>query len=242
VGLVPALAPFVALALLGSLHCAGMCGPLVLAATGGARRPWSRAALHSFGKALAYTLLAALLASAAAAVARVEPRWLGASRSALAAVAGATMVASGLAALGVPLGRAFAATPLRPGLEALQRLASDLPPPSRAFAFGLVNGLLPCGLSWSAIALAASSGGAVLVLGPLAFGLATLPALAAVAFGAGALGARLRDRGRVALGVVLIAAGAWTAWRGGVPWGDATGGPPCCETAAGDGAESTSAP
>ena len=83
---------------------------------------------------------------------------------------------------------------------------------------GFLNGFLPCGLVYAALALAVAAGSALGgALTMTAFGLATVPALFAVA----ALGSLLRPARRARLGrlagVVAVIAGAVTVLRG-TPW------------------------
>lgn len=80
---------------------------------------------------------------------------------------------------------------------------------------GALNGLLPCGLVYGMLAVAAGTGsaaGGAVTMG--VFGLATLPALALT----GALGARLRPTGRLRMqrlaGALVIAMGLLTVARG----------------------------
>jgi sulfite exporter TauE/SafE len=80
---------------------------------------------------------------------------------------------------------------------------------------GALNGLLPCGLVYGMLAVAAASGGALDgALTMAVFGLATLPALALT----GWLGSRLRPQNRLWMqrvaGVLVIAIGVLTVARG----------------------------
>jgi hypothetical protein len=80
---------------------------------------------------------------------------------------------------------------------------------------GALNGLLPCGLVYSALLVAATTGGPLPgALGMVVFGLGTLPALLVVGLGAGALSPRVRQTlGRVA-GVVIVLVGIQLVLRG----------------------------
>lgn len=228
----------IALALAGWVHCAGMCGPFVLALgwrREGAAHPTARMALYVLGKCAAYVLLALTVAVGAGAMSRElvgeREHALHAARGALAWFAGAVMIVAGLAALGLVDGaRSWLGRALSRPFAALMRASRTLPPLGAALALGLINGLLPCGLSWSAILLSATQEGVALVVGPIVFGLATAPALVTVAAGGQFVSARWRARAQrvAALGMVLF--GAWTAWRGGLPLGPqgAERVPPCC--------------
>ncbi len=100
----------------------------------------------------------------------------------------------------------------------LRRLAepSDRPPRLRRFIFGLANGLIPCGVVYAGLALAAVAGGPLegaLVMSGFALG--TAPVLVAVGLGgswAGTMGKSLALRRSVALVALLIGlASVW--WR-----------------------------
>jgi uncharacterized protein len=80
---------------------------------------------------------------------------------------------------------------------------------------GALNGLLPCGLVYSALLVTATTGGPLPgALGMVVFGLGTLPALLIVGMGAGALSPRVRQTlGRVA-GVVIVLVGIQLILRG----------------------------
>jgi sulfite exporter TauE/SafE len=81
---------------------------------------------------------------------------------------------------------------------------------------GVLNGVLPCGLVYSALLLAASTGmvwrGA---LGMALFGLGTFPALLAFDMGAGALSVRFRQGMMRLAGALMLLVGLQLALRGG---------------------------
>jgi sulfite exporter TauE/SafE len=230
----------VLLGLAGSLHCAGMCGPFVLALGWRRNDPRGaalRMALYVLGKCCAYALLALALALGAAALSgelvSEREHALHAARSLLAWLAGGALVLGGAHALGLrwSVGTRLAAR-LQAPFAALLRASRVLPPAGGAFALGAINGCLPCGLSWSAILFAASQGGVALVAGPLVFGLATAPSLVAVAAGGALVPVAWRPRLQRLAALAMIGFGLWTGWRGGVPF--AVGGgnnlPPCCSS------------
>ncbi len=74
-----------------------------------------------------------------------------------------------------------------------------------SFAFGLANGFLPCGLVWAALALPLASGSALVGAATMvAFGLGTVPMLAAVTAGARRIALHdLRVRRLMAVGVLV---------------------------------------
>ncbi|MCO6417904.1 sulfite exporter TauE/SafE family protein [Siccirubricoccus sp. KC 17139] len=183
-------------------HCAGMCGPFVMAqiATGGgleggALRRLSGALLlpYQAGRATGYALLGGIAGGAGQAVAEWAPHGLLALPLGLAA---ASMLAQGAA-------RLPALAPLVPKLPvpalplgAAGRLLAGPPGPLRGYALGLLLSALPCGLLYGALAGAAGSGGALAgALAMLGFVLGTMPTLAGTAllgrFFARRFGARL---------------------------------------------------
>lgn len=178
----------------GSLHCIGMCGPIVLALPGSAADRFRLIAggiLYNVGRAVTYALLGALigLVGSSAAAAGYQ-RWLGIA-------AGALMIASVLLPQkwidrALPrLGLSRAIGRLKTGLARLLASGSK----ASLFAIGFLNGFLPCGLVYAGLAgsIAAGSvaGGAVFMF---LFGLGTFPAMFAASFAAGLVTAGLRRR------------------------------------------------
>jgi sulfite exporter TauE/SafE len=228
------LAAFTALGALGALHCAGMCGPFALAlgASSRGKRASSaaHAALYVVGKALAYAMLGALVASAAGALASSvasQPAWLATVRSSLAWLAGLASIAFGAAALGVRVPWLRVEAPLA-WIRTAFAAARSLGGASHSFALGVANGLLPCGLSWAAFALCATLDPARAAVGAFAFGLATAPVLVAIALGARAIPAGWRERGLRWSAPLVIAFGVLTIARGGIPGGERAL-PSCCD-------------
>jgi hypothetical protein len=87
-------------------------------------------------------------------------------------------------------------------------------------ALGALNGLLPCGLVYSALLVAASTGGLLMgAAGMIAFGLGTLPALLVVGVGAGALSARVRQVFVRVAGLLIVLVGVQLMLRGLAGWG-----------------------
>lgn len=205
-----------AFALLGAGHCVAMCGGIAAALA--LQAPDRRHALwHQLGKLLGYTLLGAAAGA------------LGAGVFAAADIAEAGRVLRGIAGLALALLglRLLLALPPWPPLERLaarvwrrglaplaQRLMRSGSVPG-ALALGVVWGWLPCGLSWTALLGAATTGdaasGALLMA---AFGLGTLPALGIGAWLLGGWRPAAPGWRRVA-GGLLLAAGLWTAV---MPW------------------------
>jgi len=156
----------ISLGVLGSLHCALMCGPLLVAGCSG--RP--RSSLCYFaGRATSYALLGAVFGEAGrAASARLSFTTI---QTVLMLAIAALAAAKGLRLLlGFP----------KPRLVSIERITRQVAPvfPRRGLSLGLATGVLPCGLLAGGWALAASTGhplhGAAVMI---AFFLATTPGL-----------------------------------------------------------------
>lgn len=205
------------LGLAGSLHCAGMCGPLAAALPG---CPTSRSAFlvgrlcYNAGRMTTYGALGFGLGMPGSLVSSGGyQRWL----SLLAGV----MVLAGLAAAQVGIrfhGFTRGVDFLRSRWAAVSRSNS----PAALWSLGMLNGLLPCGLVYVALAAALATGGALRGGGCMAvFGLGTLPMMLA----AGMVGPRLlfvtRLRFQSVIPWVVAGVGILLVLRGlalGIPW------------------------
>ncbi|MBI4659336.1 MAG: sulfite exporter TauE/SafE family protein [Verrucomicrobia bacterium] len=173
------------LGLVGSLHCAGMCGPLALAL------PASRGNFSSFltgrlayniGRMVTYCGLGAvfgLLGQTFALAGFQEAASIVSGAAILVGLAASSRYAIGLPAVNglSRLKSAFASLLRRRGVGSL-------------FLLGLLNGLLPCGLVYAACAGAVASGeftAGVRYMG--LFGLGTIPMM----LGLGLAGMKLRS-------------------------------------------------
>ena len=194
--------------LAGSPHCVLMCGPFAAACSraGGAG---GVTAWH-LGRGTSYAALGALAGLAGAAV--PGPPWLGA------ALGTALLVwfAAALAGL-VPEPRV-----LLPGAAAAGRLLAARHPLAR-FAFGLVNGVIPCGLVYSALSLPVALGSpAAGALAMALFGAGTSPALSVAAAGFRRLELRTLAARRIVALLVLLAGLSSLAGRLGLLGGHGT--------------------
>jgi sulfite exporter TauE/SafE len=79
---------------------------------------------------------------------------------------------------------------------------------------GIMNGFLPCGLVYAALAAAAARGSAgEAMLGMMVFGLGTWPALGALGIAGSALGPGVRARLRPAAALLMLALAGVSFWR-----------------------------
>ncbi len=166
--LLPLMGAGLLLGAAGSLHCVGMCGPLVLAVPSRGMGGW---ALYHLARATSYALMGAMLALLGAGVA-------------LAGWQQGLSIALGLGLLVMVLLGGH--TPRVPVLQrlneivarAMQRLLRGAGGPASMAGLGFANGLLPCGLSFAALVGASATAepvaGAAFMF---AFGLGTAPLL-----------------------------------------------------------------
>lgn len=204
--------------LLGSAHCAGMCGGLALVAAGpvGAVNG-ARVAQQVGYHAARLASYAAVGAAAGAIGAAVDDAGVlvGVQRVA-AIVAGASIALFGLAALASAFGlRAPKAAVPEALVRAAQRVharALRLPPKWRGVPLGLATPLLPCGWLYAFAAISAATasvaGGALVMA---AFWLGTVPAIVIAANGARAVFARMGRAGPVVAALAVLAVGAHVA-------------------------------
>jgi sulfite exporter TauE/SafE len=204
--------PLFLIGLLGGTHCVGMCGGIVGALSMGARARLSLHLAYNTGRIISYALAGAL-AGALGGASMVLSDQLPV-RLILYVLANLMLVALGLYLVGVT--RALALTE-RLGQKLwrhVQPLSKRFLPArtvAQAFPLGLLWGWLPCGLVYSALVTALTSGSALRGAGSmLAFGLGTLPNLLL----AGLLAVRLkayiaRPVVRLTAGVLVLGYGLW---------------------------------
>ncbi len=204
--------------LVGSTHCAGMCGGIAAFCAGAGessgRRSIAATATYHAARAASY----AAVGAAAGGFGRLLDAGgalVGLQRTA-AVAAGITVALVGVALLfsagGLEAGRASLPAWLRNLVTAVHRTAAAMPPIRRALAVGLATPLLPCGWLW-AFALVAAGTGSVAwgALAMLAFWAGTVPVLAALGVGIAALGAGRRRLLAAFAGVAMVAVGIHTA-------------------------------
>ena len=178
-----------ATSLLGSLHCAGMCGGFVCFYSGGSggRGGLSHAAYNT-GRLMSYLALGAIAGALGAGLDRLGAA---AGITRLAAVAAGTLmiVWGGVAvarAAGARLRGPAIAGRLRAPLVAALEAVHDQPPTLRALVVGLVTTLLPCGFLYAYVTIAAGAGSPLAgVLVMAAFWAGTVPVMAGLGLAAG---------------------------------------------------------
>ncbi|HUB25075.1 MAG TPA: sulfite exporter TauE/SafE family protein [Tepidisphaeraceae bacterium] len=202
--------------LLGSLHCAGMCGAfLAVAVQDGGK--WRRHVLlqsaYHGGRLISYLALGV----AAGIVGHLLNLGgaLAGLRSAAAAIAGATVLAFALITLVRQFGfraiHGFAPAWLRRLGQRTIRAGMNYPPGARALIIGLSTTFLPCGWLYAFVITAAGTGHVPSAATTMfAFWLGTLPALAALGVSLRTVVGRLGRRLPIATSLVLAVVSMYT--------------------------------
>jgi sulfite exporter TauE/SafE len=205
------------LGLASSLHCAAMCGPVTLALHGprqrGSGRPVPvvpKIAIHHAGRVSMYAVAGVAAGAAGHAITA-----LGAGRV-LAWAGGVLLLLTAAAHLGV--GPALPGVPLARIVGRVARASRSVwqaHPVAGAFAGGILNAWLPCGMVYAALTAAAALGrpGAGMAFMAL-FGLGTVPALAAVWLLAGLVTPAMARAFRFGTPVALVIVGLLLIARG----------------------------
>lgn len=159
------------LGLVGSLHCAGMCGPLALAmptGTGSSLSFLLRRLAYNAGRIVTYMAIGSIfgLLGQSLAMAGLQ-RWL--------SIAAGIGILTGLLTSSRPVLNGPIPRWVNAVKASLGRLLTKHGPVPQ-FGVGLLNGLLPCGLVYAAAAGATAAGSALDGLAYMAaFGLGTVP-------------------------------------------------------------------
>lgn len=167
------ITPFL-IGLAGSLHCIGMCGPLASLATGTGRNSLVMRLLYNGGRIVTYGLMGALLTF----LGSVSGLW--GIQTSTSLIVGGLLLTIGFTGLQIRT-PAFLATFLTPLTVFLKKRFSVLlakRTPVGVLAMGMINGLLPCGMTWAALVYCATlqwpfDGFIAMVV----FGVGTLPAM-----------------------------------------------------------------
>lgn len=205
------------LGLAGSLHCAGMCGPLTLALPATGRGPVGflvgRLA-YNFGRITTYTALGVVIGGLghSLALAGIQ-RWV--------SIAAGLAILAGLLLTHRTSGAGFAAAAVRRLKGALATVLQRRSLGS-LWMLGLLNGLLPCGLVYAAAAGAVATGSWLSGIGYMAlFGTGTLPVMLGISLSGSAFPIALRLRLQQLVPFSVAAVGVLLILRGmslGIPY------------------------
>lgn len=205
------------LGLAGSLHCAGMCGPLALAlpATGNGTVGYVTGRLaYNLGRITTYALLGVVFGLLGRSLSLIGiQRWL--SIGAGCVILGGLIIST-RAGLGTPMVKAVVW--LKSGFSALlhRRTLASLG------LMGLLNGLLPCGLVYAACAGATATGSLASGAAYMAlFGLGTVPLMLGLGLSGKALPVSLRFKLQQLVPLSIAVVGGLLILRGlalGIPY------------------------
>lgn len=206
--------PALILGIAGSLHCVAMCGPLMLAIPLPPSDKWKMAMqtfIYQAGRITTYAILGLAFGILGKGIA------VAGFQQALSIGAGILMIAAAFfafrweqAALSIP--------GMRMMTQLVQQRIGDLlrrNPTGASLGIGLLNGLLPCGLVYAALAGAISTGDPLQGSAFMAlFGLGTLPTLFLLMLSGRRLSAPLRARFRIVQPMLLALTGILLLSRG----------------------------
>jgi len=202
------------LGILGTGHCIGMCGPLVIAFTGGSGGFASHLYYH-LGRIFTYVVIGGImggigvgLAGIAVATGGNFPLWVTRIQLGVSIVAALFLLNFGLARLGIirePGWMTLASPDKIPGYRKLLKSVFINKRQAEMFLLGMMMGLLPCGLSFAAFTRALPSGspinGAAMVF---IFALGTVPGLLLLGTGASGLARRYQAHSDILAGLLMI--------------------------------------
>ncbi|GCD77456.1 membrane protein [Thermaurantimonas aggregans] len=203
------------LGLAGSLHCVGMCGPLAMAVPGlysGKINKWLGAFLYHIGRSFTYAIFGLIFGALGKSIS------LAGMQSWVSILAGAIMIVMGL----IPFFQSafekfFTKVFYRLKINSLRNKLLQKPRnPFFIVLLGSLNGLLPCGLVYVALAGALGTGNPILGAAFMfVFGLGTLPALYLLSVGGryalslkGFNAARIISSITIIVGLIFVLRGA----------------------------------
>jgi sulfite exporter TauE/SafE len=217
--MLPLIIAVLTASVLGSLHCAGMCGGLMFFALGSDKDRTKKArvrlqsAYHG-GRFLTYTLLG-IAAGAIGQAIDFGGNFMGIQRAA-AIFAGTMMIGFGLITLarikGVKIKHVGVPSILRRFVEKGQQAAFGLAPFNRALTIGLLTTLLPCG--WLYAFAFTAAGTASPIWGGItmaAFWMGTLPVMVSLGAGIQFLTGPLHARLPIITASAVVVVGVMTA-------------------------------
>ncbi len=202
------------LGILGTGHCIGMCGPLVIAFPARSGRFASHLYYH-LGRILTYVLIGSIMGGIGAGLAGIAvatgghyPVWVARIQMGISFVAALFLLVFGLARLGIisePGWMVMASPDKIPGYRKLLKTAFANKRQAEMFLIGMMMGLLPCGLSFAAFTRALPSGspikGAAMVF---AFALGTVPGLLLLGTAASGFARRFQSHSDIFAGLLMV--------------------------------------
>ncbi len=214
---------FAALSLgfLGSFHCIGMCGPIAMALplkrTGTAAKIFG-AVLYNLGRVCVYALMGLVLGLIGKGIA------LGGYQQILSILTGVLIILTVLFPMLIPSSfrKINLFNLLGPKLKSKFAQWMQNPGYASLFMIGVLNGFLPCGFVYMALAGAVLTGNALTgILFMVFFGLATIPAMLSVSLLSHLVSLSLRNRIQKTIPYIVFVVGLVLILRGmglGIPY------------------------
>jgi len=214
------------LGLLGTGHCIGMCGPLIIAFPGRTGR-FSAHVFYHLGRIVTYTVIGAVMGGIGSGLAGIAaltggnfPAWVARIQVGFSMLAALFLMVFGLARLGIirePGWMTLASPGKIPGYGRIIKSAVSNQGRVSLFLMGLMMGFLPCGLSFAAFSRALPAGGSIRgAMLVFTFALGTLPGLLLLGTGASGLARRYQKQLDIFAGLLMIYMAAeltLKAWR-----------------------------
>jgi len=197
--------------LFGSVHCIGMCGPLALAVPSFHSKWWLIAAdkiVYNLGRVISYSFLGLIIGFIG------RQLWLSGLQQGISLLSGALIIMAGFSRL------------LKFNLSSSKFISKLVLPVNRLlnyalrhragnFAVGVLNGFLPCGFVYLALA------GAINTSSPVSsaafmfwFGMGTFPLMLIATVSSGFMGPTVRRRINKTVPYFMICLGFWFVLRG----------------------------
>jgi len=209
------------LGIMGSFHCAGMCGPIAIALPlhgNTALQKIFGGTLYNLGRTITYGIMGAIFGLLGQGISMIG------FQQTISVIMGAIMIISvlfpALFKNQYRLDKSWFSFvgKLKKSIGQMFSIRSF----SSLFFIGLLNGLLPCGLVYMAIAGAIGTGSAVQgTLYMILFGLGTIPMLLTISVAGNMMGLALRNRINKLIPVLVMVVGLLFMLRGlslGIPY------------------------
>jgi len=181
------------LGLFGSMHCAGMCGPIALALPLTSKNTFSfflGRSLYNIGRIITYSLLGAIVGSLGMAIS------FAGFQKGLSIIIGVILLPAAFSFLPALKKHSFFVTHFIS--DGLKKLLSPFLHSSKAIdaiIVGMLNGFLPCGLVYTALAAATTTGTAINgILFMAIFGAGTFPMMLALSLSGKIIPGKFRSR------------------------------------------------